>query len=77
MITIKNLKDMLDSFSDADLVEAYQFSEDEDAALFNVLGIFRGRLGWVQGKLPTGDEPPVGLISTTIGDVVVFTEEGD
>ena len=75
MITIKNLKDMLGGFSDTDLVEAYEFGEDEDATLFNILGVFRGRLGWAQGKLPTGDEPPIGLISTTIGDVIVFTGE--
>lgn len=74
MITVKDLKDMLASFSNEDLVEAYQFDGD-NAALWNVLGVFKGGLGWVQGKLPTGNEPPIGFISTLISEVVVFTED--
>ncbi|KKL90488.1 hypothetical protein LCGC14_1904210 [marine sediment metagenome] len=78
MITIRNLRAMLDDFSDNDLVEAYEFEKDDDQYyLWNILGVFKGGLNWVQGKLPTGDEPPIGMISTNAAEVTVFTVESD
>ena len=76
MITIKNLRDMLDNFSDSDLVEAYEFSGDEDISLWNTLGIFKGGPSWVQGKLPDSDEP-IGHISTILSEATVFIGEAD
>lgn len=76
MITIKNLRDLLDTFSDNDVVEAYEFSDSKDVALWHVLGVFKGELTWAQGKLPVGTEP-VGHISTTLGEATVFTADGE
>lgn len=74
MITIGNLKGLLDTFSDNDVVEAYEFQDDADISLQHVLGVFKGGLTWVQGKLPVANKP-IGLISTILSEVTVFTEE--
>jgi len=72
MMTVGDLKLILDDFSDNDLVEAYEFGDTEHITLSNVLGIFRAK-PQPPGKLPICGGP-IGYISTTIGKVTVFTE---